>query len=48
MAIEAGDTAARLLAEFPDALRGGQLVAYFQPEIELSSGRVVAAESLAR
>ena len=26
----------------------GQLVAYFQPEVELSSGRVVAAESLAR
>jgi diguanylate cyclase (GGDEF)-like protein len=48
MAIEAGDTAARLLAEFPDALRSGQLVAYFQPEVELSSGRVVAAESLAR
>ena len=48
MAIEAEDTAARLLAEFPDALRSGQLVAYFQPEVELSSGRVVAAESLAR
>ena len=48
MAIEAGDTAARLLAEFPDALRSGQLVAYFQPEVELSSGRIMAAESLAR
>src|ERR1700719_3188468 len=48
MAIEAGDTAARLLAEFPDALRSGQVVAYFQPEVELSSGRVVAVESLAR
>src|ERR1700743_2706899 len=48
MAIEDGDTAARLLAECPDALRSGQLVTYFQPEIELSSGRVVAAESLAR
>ena len=29
-------------------LRTGQLVAYFQPEVELASGRVVAAESLAR
>ena len=28
--------AARLRAEFPHALRSGQLVAYFQPEVELS------------
>jgi diguanylate cyclase (GGDEF)-like protein len=48
MAVKAEDVAARLLAEFPQALRGGQLVAYFQPEIELATGRVVAAESLAR
>ena len=48
MAVEAGDTAARLLADFPHALESGQLVAYFQPEVELSSGRVVAAEALAR
>jgi diguanylate cyclase (GGDEF)-like protein len=48
MAVKAEDVAARLLAEFPQALRSGQLVAYFQPEVELSSGRVVAAESLAR
>jgi EAL domain-containing protein (putative c-di-GMP-specific phosphodiesterase class I) len=48
MAIEAEDMAARLLAEFRHALENGQLVAYFQPEVELSSGRVVAAESLAR
>jgi diguanylate cyclase (GGDEF)-like protein len=48
MAVEAEDVAARLLAEFPHALESGQLVAYFQPEVELSSGRVVAAESLAR
>ena len=48
MAVKAEDIAARLRAEFPRALRSGQLVAYFQPEIELSSGRVVAAESLAR
>ena len=32
----------------PHALSNGQLVAYYQPEVELSSGRVVAAESLAR
>jgi hypothetical protein len=45
MAVEAEDLAARLKAEFPHALRTGQLVAYYQPEVELSSGRVVAAES---
>ncbi len=48
MAVETEDIAARLRAEFPRALRDGQLLAYFQPEIELSSGRVVAAESLVR
>jgi len=48
MAVEAEDMAARLLAEFRYALENGQLVAYFQPEVELSSGRVVAAESLVR
>jgi len=48
MAVEAEDLAARLKAEFPHALRTGQMVAYYQPEIELSSGRVVAAESLVR
>src|SRR6266704_4925701 len=48
MAVEAEDLAARLKAEFPHALSSGQLVAYYQPEIELPSGRVVAAESLAR
>jgi sensor c-di-GMP phosphodiesterase-like protein len=46
MAVEAEDLAARLRAEFPQALRSGQLVAYYQPEVELSSGRVVAAESI--
>jgi diguanylate cyclase (GGDEF)-like protein len=40
--------AARLRAEFPGALRGGQVVGYFQPEVELSTGRLVAAELLAR
>src|SRR6201995_4234319 len=48
MAVKAEDVAARLLAEFPHALRSGQLATYFQPELELSSGRVVAAEPLAR
>jgi diguanylate cyclase (GGDEF)-like protein len=48
MAVEAEDMAARLLAELRGALENGQLVAYFQPEVELVSGRVVAAESLAR
>src|SRR6266566_1719767 len=48
MPAEAEDMTARLRAEFPHALRSGQLVAYHQPEVELSSGRLVAAESLAR
>jgi len=48
MAVEADEMAARLRAELPGALRSGQLVPYYQPEVELSSGRVVAAESLAR
>ena len=48
MAGQAEDVAARLRAEFPRALGSGQVVAYFQPEVELSSGRVVGAESLAR
>jgi diguanylate cyclase (GGDEF)-like protein len=48
MAVETEEVAARLLAEFPHALASGQLVAHFQPEVELSSGRVAAAECLAR
>jgi diguanylate cyclase (GGDEF)-like protein len=45
---EAEDVATRLQGEFPRALESGQIVAYFQPEVELSSGKVVAAEALAR
>ena len=48
MASEADHVAARLRAEFPRALRDGQLVGYFQPEVELSTGQLVAAELLAR
>src|SRR6266567_2509062 len=48
MPAEAEDMAARLRAEFPRALHSGQLVAYYQPEVELSSGRLVAVESLVR
>jgi diguanylate cyclase (GGDEF)-like protein len=48
MAIEAKDVVAGLQAELPRALESGQLVAYFQPLVELSSGQVVGAESLAR
>src|SRR6204780_2083132 len=48
MAVETEAVAARLLAEFPQALASGQVVAYFQPEVELASGRVAAAECLAR
>ena len=48
MTNKAEDLVAALQAELPHALESGQLVAYFQPEVELPSGRVVAAESLAR
>jgi len=48
MAVKTEEVAARLLAEFPHALASGQVVAYFQPEVELSCGRVAAAECLAR
>src|SRR6202041_877662 len=48
MASEADDVAARLRAEFPRALRDRQLIGYFQPEVELSTGQLVAAELLAR
>jgi diguanylate cyclase (GGDEF)-like protein len=48
MALEVDELAARLHAEFPRALRDGQVVGYFQPEVELSTGRLAAAELLAR
>ncbi len=48
MAIEGEAVVAGLRAELPHALESGQLTAYFQPQVELSSGRVVGAESLAR
>ena len=48
MAFEADDVAARLRAELPRALRERQVVGYFQPEVELSTGQLVAAELLAR
>jgi diguanylate cyclase (GGDEF)-like protein len=48
MAFEADDMAARLHAEFPRALRDGQVIGHYQPETELATGRVVAAELLAR
>jgi len=48
MVAEVQDVTARLVAEFAHALKNGQVVAHFQPEIELSTGMVVAVESLAR
>ena len=48
MTSDADDMMARLRAELPGALRCGQVVGYFQPEVELSTGRLVAAELLAR
>jgi diguanylate cyclase (GGDEF)-like protein len=48
MAAAADTLAARLPGEFARALRDGQIVGHFQPEIELSTGQLVAAELLAR
>src|SRR5215469_3048711 len=48
MGCEADEVTARLCDELACALRGGQVVGYFQPEVELSTGRLVAAEVLAR
>src|ERR1700677_4147254 len=48
MASEADGVVGRLRAEFPQALRDRQLIGYFQPEVELSTGQLVAAELLAR
>src|ERR1700735_4630774 len=48
MTVDADDMMARLRAELPGALRCGQVVGYFQPEVELSTGRLVAAEVLGR
>jgi diguanylate cyclase (GGDEF)-like protein len=48
MVLEADGITTRLRAELPGALRGGQVVGYFQPEVELSTGRLMAAEILAR
>jgi diguanylate cyclase (GGDEF)-like protein len=47
-AVEAHEGAARLLPGLPQALENGQVVAYFQPEVELSTGHVIAAEALVR
>ncbi|MGO9294038.1 MAG: EAL domain-containing protein [Streptosporangiaceae bacterium] len=47
-AVQADQVAARLLDELPRALASGQVVAYFQPEIDLATGRVIAAEALTR
>jgi diguanylate cyclase (GGDEF)-like protein len=46
--LDGDDMTTRLRAELPGALRGGQVVGYFQPEVELSTGLLVAAELLAR
>src|SRR5436190_352441 len=48
MVLEADGITTRLRAELPGALHGGQVVGYFQPEVELSSGWLVAAEILVR
>ena len=48
MAREGEVVVAGLRADLPHALESGQLMAYFQPQVELSSGRVVGAEALAR
>ena len=46
MAVEAQDLTARLAGEFPGAMRGGQLVACFQPEFALPAGAPVTRPSV--
>src|SRR5882724_11230191 len=48
MTFEADAMVGRMRAELPGALRNGQVVGYFQPQLELSTGRLVAAELLTR
>jgi len=42
------DTSSTLASELDAALSADQIVAFFQPQLDLHTGRVVAAESLAR
>jgi EAL domain-containing protein (putative c-di-GMP-specific phosphodiesterase class I) len=37
-----------LETDLPGAARRGELVAYFQPQVEVASGRIIAAEALCR
>jgi EAL domain-containing protein (putative c-di-GMP-specific phosphodiesterase class I) len=37
-----------LLAELPRAIADGQLVAFYQPQFDIPTGRIVSAEALAR
>ena len=38
----------KLLAEFKEALSGGRITFFLQPQVNVETGRIVAAESLAR
>lgn len=44
----AADPESRLRVELPGAVRAGQLVPFFQPEVDLSNGKLWAAEALVR
>ena len=44
----AADLESRLRAELPGAVRAGHLVPFFQPEVDLSTGKLWAAEALVR
>jgi len=44
----AGPPRAQIAAEFARALEGGRVVFAYQPQLDLASGRVVAAEALVR
>lgn len=47
--LEPGDMLAPvLIGELSQAIRGGELVAYYQPQIEIATGRVYGVEALAR
>ncbi|NLE21230.1 MAG: GGDEF domain-containing protein [Actinobacteria bacterium] len=44
----AADLESRLRAELPGSVRAGHLVPYFQPEVDLTTGKLWAAEALVR
>ena len=48
MSKDRGMHSARLRADLPGAALRGELVAYYQPQVEVASGRIIGAEALCR